>query len=83
VALARALLRGAALLLLDEPYAGLDTGAKRVVDEVVLAARSAGRTVVLATHDVTRAGLATRTVTMQAGRLLADTAAGPSPEVPR
>jgi ABC-type multidrug transport system ATPase subunit len=83
VALARALLRGPELLLLDEPYAGLDTGAKRVVDEVVLAARSAGRTVVLATHDVTRAGLATRTVTMRAGRLAADTAADPSAAGPR
>jgi len=72
VALARALLRRTDLLLLDEPYAGLDAGAKEVVDEVVLAARDAGRTVVLATHDETRAGLATKTVTMRSGRLSAD-----------
>ncbi len=78
IALARALLRGTELLLLDEPYAGLDVDAKEVVDEVVLAARDAGRTVVLATHDATRAGLATRTVTMRSGSLSADSAAEPA-----
>jgi ABC-type multidrug transport system ATPase subunit len=83
VALARALLRGAELLLLDEPYAGLDAQAKRVVDEVVLAAGRAGRTVVLATHDPTGAGLATRTVEMEAGRLRAGTVTAPDPVAPR
>jgi heme ABC exporter ATP-binding subunit CcmA len=88
VALARAMLRSAELLLLDEPYAGLDEQAKQVVDEVVLAAHAAGRTVVLATHDVTRAGLATRTVVVEAGRLRAEPApvagrAATGPVVPR
>jgi heme exporter protein A len=69
VALARALLRASDLLLLDEPYAGLDVQAKEMVDEVVLGAKAAGRTVVLATHDQTRAGLATTTVAMEAGRV--------------
>jgi heme ABC exporter ATP-binding subunit CcmA len=71
VALARAMLRSAELLLLDEPYAGLDEQAKQIVDEAVLVAHAAGRTVVLATHDATRAALATRTVWMEAGRLRA------------
>jgi heme ABC exporter ATP-binding subunit CcmA len=79
VALARAMLRSTELLLLDEPYAGLDEQAKRVVDEAVLAAHAAGQTVVLTTHDATRAGLATRTVVMEAGRLRAD----PAPVVGR
>ena len=82
VALARGLLRAAELLLLDEPYAGLDAQAKQIVDEVVLAARDAGRTVVLATHDVTRAELASRTVLMGAGQLLAGGAV-PIPAVQR
>ncbi len=69
VALARAVLRPTELLLLDEPYAGLDEQAKQLVDDAVRAARAAGRTVVLATHDATRADLASRTVTMEAGRL--------------
>jgi ABC-type multidrug transport system ATPase subunit len=77
VAIARTLLRQAELLLLDEPYAGLDGPAREVVDQAVLAARDDGRTVVLATHDPTRAALATRTVLMEAGRL------HPDPAVPR
>ena len=69
LAIARTMLRQAELLLLDEPYAGLDGHAREVVDEAVLAARDTGRTVVLATHEATRADLATRTVLIEAGRL--------------
>jgi heme exporter protein A len=75
LALARAVLREPDLLLLDEPYAGLDAEARRIVDELVAAARRTSRTVVLATHDPTGAGLATRTLEMEAGRLLSDRAA--------
>jgi len=69
LAIARTMLRRAELLLLDEPYAGLDGHAREIVDEAVLGARDTGRTVVLATHEATRADLATRTVLIEAGRL--------------
>jgi heme exporter protein A len=69
VAIARTVLRRTELLLLDEPYAGLDGHAREVVDQAVLLARDAGRTVVLATHEPTRADLATRTLLIEAGRL--------------
>jgi heme ABC exporter ATP-binding subunit CcmA len=72
VAVARALLRRPQLLLLDEPYAGLDTEAKDVVDEAITEARSAGRTVMVATHDQSRGGLATRTVFMDGGMIVPD-----------
>jgi heme exporter protein A len=72
VAVARALLRRPDLLLLDEPYAGLDEEAKDLVDAVVAEAKDQGRTVVLATHDPTRGGAATRTLFMDGGRLLPD-----------
>lgn len=72
VAVARALLRRPELLLLDEPYAGLDEGGKDVVDVAILAAHEEGRTVVLATHDPSRGAAATRTVFMDGGRLLPD-----------
>jgi len=70
VALARSLLRSPELLLLDEPYAGLDAEAKDIVDSTIWAAQGEGHTVVLATHDLARGGSASRTLFMEAGRLL-------------
>jgi heme exporter protein A len=74
VALARALLRDPELLLLDDPYAGLDASARKVVDGAISDLRARGRTVVLATHDPEAAGLATRTALMDGGRLVAEPA---------
>ncbi len=70
VAVARVLLRRPEVLLLDEPYAGLDAEARRVVDAAVREAGGEGRTVVLATHDESAVALATRTVLMDGGRLV-------------
>ena len=72
LAVARTLLRRPELLLLDEPYAGLDVRARDLVDETVRAAQEEGRTVLVATHDVTRGGLATHIVSMDQGRILSD-----------
>ena len=80
VALARLQLRRPQLLLLDEPYAGLDDEGKDLVDRTVLDARRDGRTVVLATHDPTRGGIATRTVHMDTGRVISG--ARPPTDVP-
>jgi ABC-type multidrug transport system ATPase subunit len=70
VALAIALARDPRLLLLDEPHAGLDDQARSVVDEVVRAAPSEGRTVLVASHelDVARP-IATREIRIAAGRV--------------
>jgi heme exporter protein A len=72
LALARVLLRSPDLVLLDEPYAGLDDEAKTLVDRTIEEARTAGRTVVLATHDPTRGATADRILFMDRGRLLPD-----------
>lgn len=72
VAVARALLRRPDLLLLDEPYAGLDADAKDLVDQSVLEAQREGRTVLVATHDPTRGSMASRTVRMEGGRVISD-----------
>ena len=71
VAVARAILRRPELLLLDEPYAGLDERAKDVVDDAIRQAQAEGRTVLLATHDLARGGSATRTIHMDAGQVVA------------
>lgn len=70
LALARILLRAPALVLLDEPYAGLDADARTIVDDLILEARGRGATIILVTHDTTRLSVATRMAVMRGGRLL-------------
>jgi heme ABC exporter ATP-binding subunit CcmA len=70
VAVARAVLRDPDLLLLDEPYAGLDTAAREAVDDLIRATAGRGATTIVATHEPSRGELATRTLFMQDGRLL-------------
>lgn len=65
--LARLLLRDPDLWLLDEPYAALDDDGKRLVDEAVARARAAGRTVLMASHESDREGLAPDAVLELAG----------------
>ncbi|MEA2397209.1 MAG: heme exporter protein [Thermoleophilaceae bacterium] len=74
VAAARAVLHDPALLLLDEPRAGLDPGAAEQLEPLI--GRSSGRTRVLVTHDVDR-GLREADVVLglRAGR--AELAGGP------
>jgi ABC-type multidrug transport system ATPase subunit len=51
-ALAVGMTRRADLLLLDEPHAGLDPDARRLVDDVVGEARDRGATVVVVSHEL-------------------------------
>jgi ABC-type Mn2+/Zn2+ transport system ATPase subunit len=55
VLIARALTADADLLLLDEPYTGLDSSSSGVLDGLIADLASHGRTVVIATHDVDQA----------------------------
>jgi heme ABC exporter ATP-binding subunit CcmA len=69
VAVARVLVRHPDLVLLDEPYAGLDEASKDVVDGMIAELAGAGRTVVVATHDPVRGGRADRVLSMDGGQV--------------
>lgn len=58
LALARLLLPGSALWLLDEPYSTLDADGRELVDELVLEALGRGVTVLMASHEELRPGAA-------------------------
>ncbi len=69
LALARALLSAAPVLVLDEPTAGLDAAAERAFLETLEGA-TAGRTVVLLAHRLTGAERPTRVLRLAGGRAL-------------
>ncbi len=54
LAIARAILHQPDILLLDEPYTGLDQSASAMLDEMLRSVATAGRTVVMTTHNLTR-----------------------------
>jgi heme exporter protein A len=70
VVLCRALLNDPELLILDEPYAGLDDAGVLAVNQVLAEIRKRGRTVLLIAHDKERGGgVITRTVRLRNGRV--------------
>jgi heme ABC exporter ATP-binding subunit CcmA len=71
-ALACLVARRARIWLLDEPHAGLDADARDELDTTLREASAAGATIVVASHEVERAGsLATRVVDVVAGQVVA------------
>jgi ABC-type multidrug transport system ATPase subunit len=75
LALERALLHQPRLVLLDEPFTGLDDRAVRIVADRLRRLAADGAIVLLATHDLDLAdGLITRMAIVRGGRLLADAA---------
>ena len=72
VALAVLVAREPELWLLDEPHAGLDSEGRDLLDGLITDAAAGGATVVLASHEVERAGaLAGRTLTVAGGQVFA------------
>ena len=76
LALERCLLHRPRLVLLDEPFTGLDDRAVRIVADRIRRIASEGAMIVLATHDLDVAdGLITRMAVVRGGRLLSDAVA--------
>jgi heme exporter protein A len=70
LALARALLHRPTLLLLDEPFSGLDPDGTDALAARLAMLRAEGVAILLATHDLERAApLATRMAILRAGRI--------------
>ncbi len=55
VFMARALAQGSEILLLDEPFAGVDAATERAILDVLERAKSTGRTLVVVHHDLATA----------------------------
>ena len=69
VALARAILRDASVLLLDEPTSGLDAASERAVLDALDRAAE-GRTVLAVSHRLSLAARADRVVVLDGGRVV-------------
>ena len=71
VAIARALVHDPAVLLLDEPFTGLDRTAAETLGRLLAQHAAAGRATVLVTHNVEEGtGLATDVAFMRVGRFV-------------
>jgi len=55
VFMARALAQGSEILLLDEPFAGVDAATERAILDVLERAKSAGKTLIVVHHDLATA----------------------------
>ncbi|MCL4489157.1 MAG: heme ABC exporter ATP-binding protein CcmA [Chloroflexi bacterium] len=73
--IARMLLHDPVVLLLDEPYTGLDKTASDLLDQIMLGAKAEGRSILFSTHDLER-GLAIcdRALILRNGRMVYDLA---------
>lgn len=83
LALAQALVNEPELLILDEPFAGLDRAGRRLVEEAVLERRGSGAAVLLIAHEMEEIEtLCDRVVVMSRGRVVGDAPVRPVPGDP-
>jgi heme exporter protein A len=81
LSIGRATLHDPEILLMDEPYTGLDQDAAAMLDEVLLQVAGQGRTVVMTSHNLVRAErLASRFDVLSRGRVAASTAKADLPQ---
>lgn len=73
VAVARALVSNPKVILADEPTGNLDTANGTAVMELLTNLAKAGTTIVMVTHSLTHAALASRTIKLLDGRIVSET----------
>jgi heme exporter protein A len=79
VSIARALVHGPQLVLLDEPYTGLDETGAQALTEALGALKANGATLVLVTHNLSEGlALATHSAIMQHGKFVDEQPVSPS-----
>jgi len=76
VAIARALVNDPEVIFADEPTGNLDSASGAQVMEILRRLNSAGRTIILVTHETYTAGYAKRTIRIRDGRIESDEVAG-------
>lgn len=75
LSLARALLPSPSLLLLDEPFTGLDRAGADALTRALATAKQSGATILCATHDLDAlGGLAEHVVVLRGGKVVVDEA---------
>ncbi len=75
LALARAVLHRPAVLLLDEPYTGLDPGAAEVLTDLLIQLAGGGCSILMTTHNLDRGlTLGQRVILLNRGKIVLDEA---------
>lgn len=69
VCIARALINNPPILLADEPTGNLDAANQRIVVELLQGLHAQGHTIVMVTHDPEMAGLASRRIALNHGKV--------------
>ncbi len=80
VAIARSLANGPSVLLADEPTGNLDSeNTKHILELIIRLRREQNMTLVMVTHDLNIARMASRTIQMKDGLIVADETTTPNP----
>src|SRR5205823_6143865 len=72
VAIARALVNDPAVIFADEPKGNLDSKSGNIVMKILQDLNSAGRTIILVTHEMDTANHAKRIIRIKDGQIIAD-----------
>ncbi len=73
VAIARALVHDPAVLLADEPFAGLDAASSAGLERLIAQLHQRGKTILLVNHDIAQSlRISTRTIILREGRIAQD-----------